>query len=145
MLLGQAQDGAQPFDLLLRDLPQHVRSLPVVHTQAQLLAQLVDGPRLQLPRALETRLLVVQAVAEAAEQRRRLGPVVGAHGGARRQRKFGRGQVGRQLLDPGVVALLHRQADPVAAGDQRADRVEERVDVLLLLDNDQELHQAAGS
>ena len=74
MLLGQAQDRAQPFDLLLRDLPQHVRGVRVVHPQAQLLAQLVDGARLQLLRAMEARLLVVQAVAEAAEQRRRLGP-----------------------------------------------------------------------
>ena len=104
-----------------------------------------DAARLQLGRAPHRRLLVVHAVAQAAQQ-------PGAASDQRSVRWAGqrtsenRGESSRLaiLIGAAVGVLLHGQRDRVPAIDQRADGVGEGLDVLLLLEDEQDLH-ASGA
>ena len=132
-------------DLTRRNLAQHLRGGRVIDPQAQFLAQLVDRPRLQLAGTAQLGLLVVQAISEASQERRHLAPQIGARRRGRLEGQARGHDVARPLLHPRVGPFLHGQAHRMAPLHEDADSLEERIDVLLLFDDDEELHRAAPS
>ena len=142
--LGQGEHGIETRNLRRGQIAQSRGHRVVVGLDAQLLAQLLHAAGLQLGRVPHRRLLVVHAVAQAAQEPGGVGPAVGAMGRTADQREPRRVDRLAVLIRATVGVLLDGERHRVPAIDQRADGVGEGLDVLLLFEDEQDLH-ASGA
>ena len=108
---------------------------------AELAKQALDGAPVQLRRRAVGGPCVLRPVAGGADQRGRRAPAVGPLVGARDEREPLMAQPFGQACVALGITLLNRQRHLVPEGEQLAEDTFERVHVLLLLGDDEELHR----
>src|SRR5688500_3578474 len=109
--------------------------------RANLPGETLGGAQTQLRRVAIRGPQILGPVAHRPHQRRRGPPPVATALGAGNQLKSSSRKPFRQTVSPIVVDFLDAKEHVVAGVEQTRDHALERVDVLLLLDDEQEAHE----